>query len=58
MNNNHLKEQISNSSELSEKEKFKVLSSILTLFVNRKTESLGREFTIRVLEQLKYYSDF
>ncbi|HAV5985080.1 TPA: DEAD/DEAH box helicase [Serratia marcescens] len=58
MNNNHLKEQISNSSELSEKEKFKVLSSILTLFVNRKTESLGREFTIRVLEQFKHYSDF
>jgi len=58
MKNNHLKDKISNSSHLSDEEKFTVLSSILTLFLNRKTESLGREFTIRILEQGQYYSGF
>lgn len=55
MNYNNLKEQISNSSKLSEEEKFRILSSILTLFLNKNTESYGREFTIRILEQIKYY---
>lgn len=58
MNYNYLKEKISNSSSLNEKEKFKLLSFILTLFLNRKTESLGREFTIRILEQSKYYNGY
>jgi hypothetical protein len=58
MNYNDLKEQISNSVSLTEKEKFRLLSSILTLFLNRKTESIGREFTIRILEQFKYYNEF
>ncbi|WP_448669487.1 helicase-related protein [Enterobacter mori] len=55
---NYLKEQISNSSTLNEGEKFKVLSSILGFFLNRKTESLGRELTIRILEQNIYYEEF
>ncbi|MDM9617844.1 DEAD/DEAH box helicase [Kosakonia cowanii] len=55
MDYNFLKEEISNSSRLTEGEKFKLLSSILSLFLNKKTENLGREFTIRILEQSKYY---
>lgn len=55
MDYNNLKEQISNSSKLSEEEKFRILSSILTLFLNKNTESYGREFTIRILERIKYY---
>ncbi|WFW12328.1 DEAD/DEAH box helicase [Citrobacter freundii] len=58
MNHNDLKEQISNSVSLTEEEKFRLLSSILTLFLNRKTENIGREFTIRILEQFKYYNEF
>lgn len=58
MNYNDLKEKITNSSKLTEEEKFKLLSSVLTLFLNKKTENLGREFTIRVLEQSKHYDKF
>jgi len=53
-----LKNQIENSHSLTDEEKFVVLSRLLALYVNKKTESIARDLTIRVLDQIRFYDGF